>query len=78
MLRFLDEQLQGTYSNATFYKTEAHAYLAIAAVYNAASFVSTDNKLWVLGDVASDDATKGGLPGDLSDVQFIDEFTLLE
>ena len=72
---YLDEQLQGTYASATFYKTEAHAYLALAAVYNAASFVSTDNKLWVLGDIASDDATKGGLPGDLSDAQFIDEFT---
>jgi hypothetical protein len=72
---FLDEQLQGTYSNPTFYKTEAHAYLAIAAVYNAASFVSTENRLWVFGDVASDDAVKGGLPGDLSDVQFIDDFT---
>jgi starch-binding outer membrane protein, SusD/RagB family len=72
---FLDEELQGTYSNATFYKTEAHAYLAIAGVYNTASFVSTDNKLWVIGDVASDDATKGGGAGDLSDIQFIDEFT---
>lgn len=72
---FLEENLTGTYSNATFYKTEAHAYLAIAGVYNAASFVSTDNKLWVFGDVASDDATKGGGAGDQSDIQFIDEFT---
>jgi hypothetical protein len=72
---FLDEPLQGTYSNATFYKTEAHAKLAIAGVYNAISFASTDNNLWVFGDVASDDATKGGLSGDQSDIQFIDEFT---
>ena len=71
---FLDEDLQGTYSNATFYKTEAHAFLAIAGIYNAAAFVSTDNKLWVFGDVASDDATKGGGAGDQSDIQFIDEF----
>ena len=72
---FLQEDLQGTYSNATFYKTEAHALLALTGVYNSASFVSTDNDLWVFGDVASDDATKGGLPGDQSDIQFIDEFT---
>ncbi len=72
---FLQEDLQGTYSNATFYKTEAHALLAIAGVYNSASFVSTDNDLWVFGDVASDDATKGGLAGDQSDIQFVDEFT---
>lgn len=72
---FLTEELQGTYSNATFYKTEAHAFLAIAGVYNSAAFVSTDNNLWVFGDVASDDAVKGGLAGDQSDIQFIDEFS---
>jgi len=72
---FLTEELQGTYSNATFYKTEAHALLAIAGVYNSAAFVSTDNNLWVFGDIASDDAIKGGLAGDQSDIQFIDEFT---
>jgi hypothetical protein len=72
---FLTEDLQGTYSNATFYKTEAHALLAITGVYNSASFVSTDNDLWVFGDVASDDAMKGGLAGDQSDIQFIDEFS---
>jgi hypothetical protein len=72
---FLNEELQGTYSNATFYKTEAHAFLALAGVYNSASFVSTDNNLWVFGDVASDDATKGGLSGDLSEIQFIDDFS---
>jgi starch-binding outer membrane protein, SusD/RagB family len=72
---FLEEPLQGTYSNATFYKTEAHARFAIAGVYNAISFVSTDNNLWVFGDIASDDAAKGGLAGDQSDIQFIDEFT---
>ncbi|HEX8041184.1 MAG TPA: RagB/SusD family nutrient uptake outer membrane protein [Chryseosolibacter sp.] len=72
---FLEENLQGTYSSETFYKTEAHAQLAITGVYNAASFASTDNKLWVIGDVASDDATKGGGAGDQSDIQFIDEFS---
>lgn len=72
---FLTEDLQGTYSNSTFYKTEAHALLAVTGVYNSASFVSTDNDLWVFGDVASDDAIKGGLAGDQSDIQFIDEFS---
>src|SRR6185436_3862904 len=72
---FLNETPQGTYSNATFYKTEAHALLAITGVYSSATFVSTDNNLWVFGDVASDDATKGGLAGDQSDIQFIDEFS---
>lgn len=71
---FLTEELQGTYSNATFYKTETQALLALTGVYNSASFISTNNDLWVFGDVASDDAIKGGLAGDQSDVQFIDEF----
>lgn len=72
---FLEEELHGTYSSATFYKTEAHAFLAVNAIYNIASFTSTDNALWVFGDVASDDAVKGGNPGDQSDIQFIDEFS---
>lgn len=71
---FLNEELKGTYSNATFYKTEKHALLAINGVYNTVSFVSTDNALWVFGDVVSDDAVKGGLAGDQSDIQFLEEF----
>jgi len=71
---FLQEDLEGTYSNATFYKTESHALLAINGVYNAISFASTDNALWVFGDVFSDDATKGGNAGDQSDIQFLEEF----
>jgi starch-binding outer membrane protein, SusD/RagB family len=72
---FLEEAPEGTYSNATFYKTEAHALLAISGVYNSTTFISTNNNLWVFGDVASDDATKGGAAGDQSDIQFIDEFS---
>lgn len=71
---FLEEDLTGRYSNATFYKTEAHALLAVNAIYNVASFISTNNVLWVFGDVVSDDAVKGGSAGDQSDIQFLDEF----
>lgn len=71
---FLEEELVGTYSNATFYKTDTHALLAVNGIYNIVSFISTDNSLWVFGDVASDDAVKGGLPGDQSDIQFLEEF----
>jgi len=71
---FLEETPEGTYSSATFYKTETHALLAVNAIYNTISFVSTDNVLWVFGDVASDDAIKGGLAGDQSDIQFLEEF----
>ncbi len=71
---FLTEELQGTYSNATFYKTETQAVLALTGVYSSTSYTSPNNNLWVFGDVASDDAIKGGLAGDQSDIQFIDEF----
>jgi starch-binding outer membrane protein, SusD/RagB family len=71
---FLVEELQGTYTSQNFYKTEAHAELAITGVYNIASFISTANSLWVFGDVASDDAVKGGSAGDQSDIQFLEEF----
>ena len=71
---FLNEELKGSYTTENFYKTEQHAQLAITGVYNIAAFVSTNNALWVFGDVASDDAIKGGNPGDQSDVEFIDQF----
>lgn len=71
---FLDENLQGTFSSATFYKSESDALVAITGVYNATAFVNTMNQLWVFGDVASDDAVKGGLAGDQSDIQYIDQF----
>lgn len=74
---FLEENLQGTYSNSTFYQTGDHAELALTAVYSAASFATPRNNIWVFGDVASDDATKGGNPGDQSNIQFIEEFTYL-
>jgi hypothetical protein len=71
---FLQEDLQGTFSSATFYKSESDALVAITGVYNSSAFVNTMNQLWVFGDVASDDAVKGGLAGDQVDVQYIDQF----
>ncbi|MEQ9302441.1 MAG: RagB/SusD family nutrient uptake outer membrane protein, partial [Marinoscillum sp.] len=72
---FLTEDLQGTYSNSTFYRTADHAELALTGIYNVVSFSDVRNNLWVFGDVASDDAVKGGQPGDQNDIQFIDDFT---
>src|ERR1700690_3695695 len=71
---FLNENMQGTFSSATFYKSESDALVALTGVYNATAFVNSMNQLWVFGDVASDDAVKGGLAGDLVDAQFIDQF----
>ena len=60
--KFLQEDLQGIYSSETFYKTQGQAILAINAAYNDLLFNSTDNCLWVFGDVASDDAIREALP----------------
>jgi len=43
-------------------------------VYHAISFSSADNVIWVFGAVASDDAVKGGNPGDQAEITYIDEF----
>jgi hypothetical protein len=70
----LDVELQGEYTNTSFYQTEDHAILALNATYQIGSFTSANNNLWVFGDVASDDAVKGGDAGDRSDVTYINDF----
>ncbi|TVQ09402.1 MAG: RagB/SusD family nutrient uptake outer membrane protein [Bacteroidetes bacterium] len=72
---FLDEDLQGIYTSATFYKTNEHAMLALTGAYQPLGFTNIRNALWVFGDVASDDAIKGGNPGDQSEIEFIGQFT---
>ncbi len=75
--KFLKEDLQGTYSSATFYKTQGQALLALNSAYTDLLFNSSDNCIWVFGDVASDDAIKGGGPGDQLDIQYIDQFSVI-
>ncbi|MCX6224624.1 MAG: RagB/SusD family nutrient uptake outer membrane protein, partial [Bacteroidia bacterium] len=72
---FLTEDLKGTFSSATFYQNDKQAVQALNGVYNAIAFSNPDNALWVFGDVASDDAVKGGNPGDQAEIKYIDEFT---
>ncbi len=72
---FLKDDLKGEYSSENFYTSEAQALRAINGVYNGISFSSSNNRLWVFGDVASDDSEKGGNAGDQGDITFIDDFT---
>jgi starch-binding outer membrane protein, SusD/RagB family len=74
--KFLDTELKGTRSDAQFYQTANDAELALTGVYNLMSFAESNNRLWVFGDVASDDAAKGGIAGDQADIGFIDEFNI--
>lgn len=72
---YLTEDLKGTFSSDTFYQNEKQAIQAINGVYQAISFSDADNKIWVFGSVASDDAVKGGNPGDQAEISYIDDFT---
>ena len=75
--KFITKEVVGQYPESEFYKTQAHAVLAINAAYQPLGFTtSNNNRLWVFGDVASDDAAKGGNPGDQADIEFIDQFNI--
>ena len=74
--KFLDEELKGQRSDQQFYQSEEDAELALIGIYNVLTFADADNRLWVFGDVASDDAAKGGLPGDQADIGLIDDFNV--
>ncbi len=74
--KFLDEQPQGDYPSEDFFQTADHAMLAINAAYVPLSFANSDNRLWVFAEVASDDAVKGGFPGDQADIGLIDDFLI--
>ncbi len=75
--KFLIEDLQGIYTSETFYQTPDQALMAINSAYNDLLFNSSDNCIWVYGDVASDDAVKGSLAGDQLDIQYIDQFNVV-
>jgi len=75
--KYITKDIVGQYPESEFYQTQAQALLAINAAYQPLAFTtSNNNKLWVFGDVASDDAAKGGNPGDQADIEFIDQFNV--
>lgn len=74
--KFLTTEVVGDYPETEFYKTQQQAILAINAAYQPLAFYSSLNRIWVFGDVASDDAEKGGDPGDQADIGLIDEFNI--
>ena len=76
--KILDQNISGSYTPANFFTSDANALLAANAAYRSLSFNSGgNNAIWVLGDVASDDAIKGGNNGDQSDFDAVDKFNIL-
>lgn len=72
--KFLDKEILGNYPETEFYQTQQQAILAINAAYRPLAFYTSQNRLWVFGDVASDDAEEGGNPGDQADIGLINNF----
>ncbi len=74
--KYLDNDLKGSRSDEQFYQTAEDAELALTGIYNMLTYADANNRLWVFGDVASDDAAKGGIAGDQADIGYIDEFNI--
>lgn len=75
--KFITKEIVGDYPENEFYTTQAQAVLAINAAYQPLAFTNANNnRLWVFGDVASDDAVKGGISGDQADIELIDQFNI--
>ena len=68
---FLTAELKGDYTSANYYTTAESATMAVTGIYNSLY----GNTLWIFGDVASDDAVKGGNAGDQADINAINDFT---
>lgn len=68
---FLTENLKGDYTSQNYYTSAESATMAVTGIYNSL-YGST---LWIFGDVASDDAVKGGNAGDQADINSINDFT---
>lgn len=76
--KILDQDIQGSYTPGNYFTSDLNAQLAINAAYRPLSFTSgANNAIWVLGDVASDDAIKGGNDGDQADFESVDKFNIL-
>ena len=68
---FLTAELKGEYTSANYYTTPESASMAVTGIYNSLY----GNTLWIFGDVASDDAVKGGNAGDQADINAINDFS---
>lgn len=73
----LDQPILGTYQADQYFTSLANANAALTAVYVPLSYTDAfSNQVWVLGDVSSDDAVKGSLPGDQADIDNINDFNI--
>lgn len=77
--KVLDQSVLGAYTPGNFFTSDANAQQAVNEAYKYLSFSSgANNAIWVLGDLASDDAVKGGSSvGDQPDFQSVNQFNII-
>ena len=76
--KILDQPIVGNYDASQFFTSDVNATLAVNAAYTPLLFTDAgSNAIWVLGDVASDDAIKGGNPGDQADFLNVQTYNIL-
>ncbi|MES2111818.1 MAG: RagB/SusD family nutrient uptake outer membrane protein [Bacteroidota bacterium] len=75
--KFLEQPVLGQYQGDNFFTNDANAKLGVNAAYSPLTFTdASSNTLWVLGDLASDDAIKGSSDGDQGDFLSIQNFNI--
>ncbi|SDK72799.1 Starch-binding associating with outer membrane [Catalinimonas alkaloidigena] len=73
---FLDRDRIGQSDENLFYQSESDAMLAVNAAYSRLNFTQqNNNRMWVFGDVVSDDAIKGG-DATQADILLLDNFSI--
>src|SRR5260370_39892250 len=76
--KILKQDVQGSYTPGNFFTSDANAQQAVNEAYKYLSFNSgATNAIWGLGDLASDDAIKGGSSiGDQPDFQAVNQVNI--
>lgn len=75
--KVLDQPVLGQYQTSNFFTSDANAILGVNAAYAPLTFTDgASNAIWVLGDLASDDAIKGSSDGDQSDFLSVQNFNI--
>jgi len=75
--KFLEQPVLGQYQGDNFFTNDANAKLGVNAAYSPLTFTdASSNTLWVLGDLASDDAIKGSSDGDQGDFLSLQNFNI--
>ncbi len=75
--KVLDQPVLGQYQTSNFFTSDANAILGVNAAYAPLTFTdASSNAIWVLGDLASDDAIKGSSDGDQADFLSVQNFNI--